>query len=959
MSSRLRVALVLLAGLSGCLPSRDNPKDPSNLPDVVVRLFDYTLADGRTCGDPLVGGPEVVAVSRGRCLALDASLTTDPQGDDLEDMRFSFAIDSGAGLSPAISTTGSIFVLDSDVRRRLPVGPEILIEARARDTDGSVGRAPVTLVLLNARPEAVPDPLRILPAAGWPWIGGGGFPVAFDGSRSTDPDGDDLDYCWTFPGLPEECREEPDDPFFLRSVPSQEGRYAARLVVTDGVERSAVTWSEVILGDPALWMASAQNYRVSRFDRPGQRFAANADKSWIVDGGTGPKLLISQFGGLTLAPLDDPAAGPAARPVTGNVLRASSSGGKIMVLVSGNAGDFSRPLTVVRFHADAGQPGGLALDWESARLEVDEEFCQELPEGSEADIAATPEGGAWVASRFYGDMVVLDSAGAIVRISEGNGPTTVVGDCRNGPFDGDHVYAGMEVRPNTSESWTAVSPFAPGPGNLPRLEVRTGLTVAPDRSFELPSAPSDVVFASENELWISFYSGGLFRLDAEMLDAGVPFDGAVLLEVPAFHSTQPLQVDPVTGGVWALEKDDASVLSVHNVDSDGTAFRYDEDIDNFAIQFIGLDGRLWGNDFDGLGGTWGPRSDRTLLTLEVPRPLSGSDRAAQDPSTGWLWTAVTLGSQTGVPPWALIAYAGDGTEARFVSSMQQGGQVLPLPRIDGLRLSPDGKSLFMIANAEANTVVPPQFYRLDLATDPPTLAAETLDPAVVDAIVGDVIGPNYSSPTFAFEPSAPDAAFLWSMRYVASPSSPNDVEVFTIDGTTLAANPPVLTLTGNEQSSYGGDGPWGALMPATNRLCLVTKDTGSSVFHVRFVSADGTVVLLPFNPSYSGLVAEASVATWADKDGNEACWIAYNSNLSPYQHVVMWVDGAGNFLGIFGGNDFMDSVVPISQSEAWITALDSVTVYVEKRRVTSPSTPLELDAEAGGTRFRGPFISPR
>ena len=65
-SMRRSIAVLALLALTGCLPDRDNPRDPVNSPNAALKVVDET-------GD--VVGP----VSRGRNITLDASASTDPQ----------------------------------------------------------------------------------------------------------------------------------------------------------------------------------------------------------------------------------------------------------------------------------------------------------------------------------------------------------------------------------------------------------------------------------------------------------------------------------------------------------------------------------------------------------------------------------------------------------------------------------------------------------------------------------------------------------------------------------------------------------------------------------------------------------------------------------------------------------------------------------------------------------------
>ncbi len=80
-----------------------------------------------------------------------------------------------------------------------------------------------------------------------------GEKVCFDGSKSSDPDGDELTYTWTFTALPDGSSAALDDPTAVKPCFTADlpGTYTVSLTVNDGTEDSAPsTASAVALSKP-------------------------------------------------------------------------------------------------------------------------------------------------------------------------------------------------------------------------------------------------------------------------------------------------------------------------------------------------------------------------------------------------------------------------------------------------------------------------------------------------------------------------------------------------------------------------------------------------------------------------------------------------------------------------------------------------------------------------------------
>lgn len=120
----LPAAAVLVAGCA--IPDRQNPYDPVNAPPPllpVVRVVDL----GPTAS-PAAAAGEISLVSRDHCVGLDASQSSDPQGNGLE---FAFLWEDGNGgngidLDAPDLSFPAVAVLSSSLRADMPAVPRSL-----------------------------------------------------------------------------------------------------------------------------------------------------------------------------------------------------------------------------------------------------------------------------------------------------------------------------------------------------------------------------------------------------------------------------------------------------------------------------------------------------------------------------------------------------------------------------------------------------------------------------------------------------------------------------------------------------------------------------------------------------------------------------------------------------------------------------------------------------------------
>ncbi len=965
-----RRTLLFLASIPAvaCLPERDNPHDPSNRPLVRAKLIDFTKPNSTECGDPAGRDdvsdrdwPEVVAVGRGRCLAVDARATEEPQGGTLESLSFSFTLDTGNGPARVASTTGAILVLDASWRLGPPIDRELQIVVAATDDDGSTGTAAVSLVLLNGRPTAVADPTRQLPLGGWPWHPTGTVPVFFDGSRSHDPDGDDLDYCWTFPGeTVEVCHEDADDPAFTKPVATAaSGRFAARLVVTDGKTRSLPASSEVWIGPPSVWFAGNASGAVDAsigLYEPRPTGIGFGSAAWSVTTGNGPGLLFYDSSNLWLAPYPEAVLPGVPRTVSGTIEGAVSDGqGWIWALERVDGGGDAH-FQLRKLRADAGADGGLAVDATIPLQSSDDHCAESVPPA----LSGRLDGGVWIASRSTGDLRTITLSGAAKIHATGTGAPTYDSECYPGEHD-DRAYASVAVRPEANQAWAAPFSFSQVEDAEAQLEVYLDPddVATPPTTLRLPFTPSDLAWISRDELLVASVAEGVVKFDIGLWDAGAPIEEAILWRAPELAGVDRLVVDPVRGAGWALNVDNDGIAPevLGLVDTDGSVRAFDPSDWPDLPQFVDPDGFLWIPGGGGFLRVHASRTDGTVFHNATPIP---GGIATVDASTGWLWSAVALGQYVDNQPRGLVATTPDGRTARVVRTLrEEGGADVALPLFDALRVSGDGATLFLATLHDSPTER--SLLRVDLRVDPPRVTGRLSDPStgVEDRILDSILGSEGNPGTMLFAPAVPDGSFVWTFDRTS-------YEVFTVDSG-FGASAAVLTLLDAAEQSgvdLAPGSPWAATMPASGRLCLVTWGS-DNLYRVRLVETDGGgESAIATAPSAAGGFHGAYVATWGDSSGNEACWVATVRNSSFYEWDLLAVDGDG---GLVGSEAFTDdtsippetgfplSIVPVTGEEAWMTIGLYPGGAIVRRRLVFPFVALDVPAFDAGEVLRGPF----
>ena len=187
-----------------------NTKQEENLPPVAL---------------PRVKEPMEQPVEVGATVVLDGSDSFDPNDDPI---TYAWTITSQPQNSTA-QLDDSTDVMPSFVAD-LP--GDFVIQLIVTDDKGAPSE-PVTVMVStrNRRPVANAGPDQTMP-----FNEEGNEEVRLDGSQSSDPDGDEITYNWTFTDKPENSNSELDDstammPTFIPDLP---GTYILQLIVNDG-----------------------------------------------------------------------------------------------------------------------------------------------------------------------------------------------------------------------------------------------------------------------------------------------------------------------------------------------------------------------------------------------------------------------------------------------------------------------------------------------------------------------------------------------------------------------------------------------------------------------------------------------------------------------------------------------------------------------------------------------------
>jgi hypothetical protein len=229
-------------------------------------------ANGNGVGDACESAPAVTISPATTTVASGGSVTftaTATDSDDpLSSLTYEWRIDGLVQSGASASTFTHAFIADATVR------------VTARDPGNLSGFAEATVVIITNRPPAAD--------AGGPYAGSEGAAVVFDGSGSSDEDGDALTYEWDLDddGIADATGVSPSWTF------ADNGSYPVRLTVSDGsltdqadVVVQIANVAPIVDAGAGAALVSGDSFTLAGgFSDPGVQ---DAPWSWTVEWGTG------------------------------------------------------------------------------------------------------------------------------------------------------------------------------------------------------------------------------------------------------------------------------------------------------------------------------------------------------------------------------------------------------------------------------------------------------------------------------------------------------------------------------------------------------------------------------------------------------------------------------------------------------------------------------------------------
>ena len=928
-ASRLLLIGVLAASTgASCIPTNDNPFDPVRVPRASLALRD--LGNAQPCPAASAGdGVASSLVSRGHCLLLDASASSDPQDKPIH-FRFAIRDTAGSGaFATLVESTSSVAVIAPTELRTHPIAQALEIRVEVINAGGSVGSASSPLVLSDALPIAKAPPLLHLPTGGFPWNPSASYSIVFDGGF-TDADGDPPLYCWDA----QPCSASPLSPAVQVSsgVPS---RLVAALRIDDGANLSATSYARAEVGEPALWRFGG--YSTTGVELVDGDFRTLGGQ--VIDvaeiHGSVPRILVAYFWPptfqtfLTVVPETNPP--PLPTPTSTSPTELPPPGSQLL----------GSPIFQVRMETNAtGNAAyvrfvGFGSDF-LARFTIDAQGNLTGPDTSVAENPESPnplyhpnpllvaaDGTVWDA-RF--DTLHNDAAPRADVVAWDPSLTVAVGS----DLPAGTVLMGMALRPGTNDAWSLETEDFLRPSPFPRLAdlVRRRVTGGSIQTTRYPLSIAEaggLAFTAPGELWTWTHDFGLVRLDPAILEGGGSLLDAINLAVPEVLATFVLTPDARTHEIWA-------------VGTGTTAWRVrpDGEVDSFHV----ADGAATGGEprfVDESGLLWDLRG-RIERSLALDGVVSVSDpgfllAGEVDSATGGAWFVSDL-------PASLLHYAADGSAIEQIAEGRVDGVLSPLPAWLPFSVSPDGRYA-VGARGGPNAIVSIDW--IDLTVRP-------IDVTSIKTLGGVPSGGSAVVPFAVSAPVPGSSPFLWYSF------GTNEIDRLDGVGTPL---PPFVLGT----SLYTGQTS-AARVPRDNALFVGTKHYPDDALAAFWIASNGIGVALPqiTVPDIGEMVPPVSVSI--DVDGAVTGWMSATRRpanpdpcLGRVAHLVAW-DRSGAIVHEVDvpGID-LESVAPRRRDDVWISGRDCASGY--SRRVSIHLTGPQLQPsgtlyDVPGTKFLQP-----
>jgi len=847
-------AMSVLAG-SGCVPSRDNPRDPAVAP--AARLAIVSL---EPCGDnrenlanvdPTADYPIVATASRGACLALDATETKDPQGGT---MRFTYVL---------LGTNGDVReIVADDVEEDFVIVPADVLATQnltlltrfrvtATDSSGARGTALASVLLTNSVPiPPLPYPI-LLPEGGFPWAPNQAMSFELDASATVDADRDVPNFCWFTPDSPPFICESDQPTWTPPAVPVEAGRHLYYLQVTDADLYAEKRTFVVRVGPPPLWSGGAG---LVRFDETFELWTKPAGTvPWLGRGMDGEEWLFL-YDGLAneIEIYDWPTRVSTLHTIPLGITQTAELVSATPLLMGGTriwvaARTVGTGVELRAYDLDA---AGLALTLVGSRV-VSDMDVRVLSADFEGNVV------------LGGDSPIMEFVSATtsshwgVALSAG---TTIEGGA---PIPGTSIFSltatggtsALEVVGDRIEVWeirAASEDFGevvPGPV-MPRRNQT--LQIGPLRQLE---------YFDSGHFWAAITNTGLTYFERNSLTRVVNIPD--ILEVDG-----DLRVDPGTGTVHL-----ATASSLVSVDVRGRVRRSPIGSGSPDVHFVDASGAV-------------VRDSATPDVVRISRSLDSSalvsvidlapvrpERATAD---GGIW-AVTAAD-------AIFHLSEDGTTLDYVTELIPDGGLVSLTKPVGV-VDPDGRMGWFTQENATSTL-----FRVDFAAErvpdaPFRAAAFSITPSLTGFV-----------PIGASNPAAP-APFAW--MYSAGPPA----RYATID--TLGALVVHFTEAGGESDSVA------VVAHRSDDLCVFSEVDATGTVRHRRISPLGAVSLpQSFVVGTNGALALRSPFSFHEPD---TCGVVAGTNVA---NVIVW-DDAPAFVTSHADVDDLASVTAYGDGLYW------------------------------------------
>ncbi len=932
MNCRLALVSFATVFIAACLPERNNGADPAIRPTAVLRIVDRGGAYPTCAATDPSGWQEVASAPFARCLALDGSLSADPQGVPL---TYEFAWKAADGTWLPIVNDGSTAPLDRTFLYgtvNATVSSSLTFAMTVIDGNGIAVRDTADVMLFNTRPVAhVSDPLA-LPIGGLPWALTSSLVATVSGSGSSDPDGDPLTYCWTFPPNGVDPQDQycgtPGDATATRTIASAvHSRTGVTLVVNDGKLDSLPVTTDIQVRETSQWAYGIKAGRLSQLDTTRAELV-NAGAGKVAAGyyddrapATAPRVVFANSTGpgvqnWTMRISEWPSLRPI--PLTAPFQVAQTISALGLTIVGDPAHDrvFAIADLVasnVVVHTYGVLPKPELTPQNTASISVPGNSRQFF-----ADVDASGE--LWFARSDAPQVSIVSTAGVASQASIPGSQTATV--------------TGLARRPGPSgEIWILSQEPIGSPASAPArlIRYRPGTNSFEEFAFQADSARG-VAWASENELWMSVLGEGVVRIDVRLLDITGRVEDAIVFAEPSVLSASNVVADPVDGTCWTgsltLQNGGARILR------DGSILQ----MSGVDLVFVDREGSVWYRTNSGGKLSRGQLTTDDAVAYDVAAPVPLA--SAVDYASGDLVTYFQPPNEYGsITRFSLRA------EPRFSITRirNSSGSESPFPSYSQFRFAPDLGRAFGFG--------PGGIDLLDLTQSPPRQTAAAIPLATENAIL--TTGAMYNGPVFL--PSAPGVAtpFSWA---VTGGAAPKIAAITDAGATTTPFTIPAAEIIDPD----GNPGFFVARSPATSAACVAGLDASATQHQikVRYITPAGVVTQIGVR-NVSATARLFAVTASSELGVGDLCWIAYfagnqdcTANFGSLSAEAFKGNGTGLAHLAFGGTNGTIQFLPLEASASSSTQVWTAGQSCDRSSGLTSFQILRVDFAGNGATFQ-------